>query len=71
MKGERGQIGPHPEKTTFKKPSLIRVVMKFGTQANSNTLSLMGMFNCTFLDWKYPFWVNFIPKVKLFCKDGI
>ena len=45
------------------KKSKLSVELKFGTYTNSNMQNSMVIF--TFFDRKYPFWANFVQKVRL------
>ena len=39
--------------------------MKFDTKTNLNMQNSMVVFNASVLDWKYPFWANFVQKTKI------
>ena len=52
-----GKFGPKNQNSHFK--------LKFGTYSNSNMQTSMLMFVLSVFDWKYPFWVNLVQKVKI------
>ena len=39
--------------------------LKFGTQNNWNMQNSLAMYTLSVLDQKYPFWANFVQKVKI------
>ena len=39
--------------------------LKYGTRSSSNMQNSMVMFNFSFLDGKYTFWANLVPKLKI------
>ena len=39
--------------------------LKFCTYTNSNMQNSMVIFTFSICDWKYPFWVNFVEKIKI------
>ena len=39
--------------------------LKFDTLANLNMRTSTVMFSFSFFDWKYPFWTNFVQKIKI------
>ena len=52
-----GKFGPKNQTCQFK--------VKFGIQTISHMQSLMVMFTFPVLDWKYPFRVNLVRKIKM------
>ena len=40
--------------------------LKFGTYTNLNMQKSMAVFTFSVLDWKYPFWPNLVPDIKIF-----
>ena len=52
-----GKFGPKNQNTHF--------MLKFGTETNSNMQNSMTLFSFFIFEWKYPFWANFVQKVKI------
>ena len=53
-----GDLGPKNQNCHF--------ILKFGTWAYSNKQNSMDMFNSSALYQNYPFWANFVQKIKVF-----
>ena len=52
-----GRFGPKNQNYQFK--------LKFGAQSNQNMQKSVVIFTFSVFDWKYPFWVNLIKKIKI------
>ena len=50
-------FGPKYQNCQFK--------LKFANKSNSNMQNSMVMFTFSVFDWKYPFWVNSVQKIKI------
>ena len=68
----QGRFGPEiPFLRKFgPKYQICHFKLKFGMFSNSNMENSIMMFNFSNFDWKYPFWVNLVKKIKIVSLSG-